>query len=1095
MAKNSEVKVTYKVLNSEFNKGLREMSSQVTNLNKEFRLQSEQMRLSASETEKLEARLAKLNKEYDLAKQRTEYTAKALEQVRKATGENSKETQTWTNKLLDAKRNEEYLKNAITQTAQALEKEKQATSQAAQESEKRKKALADLKAEQEKLGDASEKVAAKYKLETAALGNNATESQKNKVRKKELGEQMRITAQEVTNLEKQLIIAKREYGSNSEEVRKLETQLLQAKGAYQEYANELAKATDHMGRFGQKAQALGGKLSGVGKSLTTGLTVPIVGGVGLAVKAASDFDSAFTGVMKTVDEVKDANGKVVISYDDLRKGIRNMAKELPVSTTEISAVAEAAGQLGIKTENVLGFTKTMIAMGKSTNLSSEEAATALAQLANITQMPQDKFENLGSAVVDLGNNMATTEADIINMSLRLAGTGHLVGLTEADITGLAAAMSSLGINAEAGGSSMSRVMQKINSSVVSGGEGLQAFAKVAGVSAEEFATMWKTKPTDAIAAFLKGLDGVKKSGGDVTATLKDLGINSTQEIDTLQRLAGAGDTVTDAVNRSNQAFKDNQALTNEANKRYQTFESKLQLVKNKLSDVGIELGGPFMDALSSALDALEPVFKMLGDMAEGFSKMDKGTQQTIIAIVAFLAALGPVITVIGNVVTAVGGIASLFGEGGALAVAWGWVSGVFWPALASFFTWLGGIVTAIGAWPIAIAAAIALIGGYIITHWDQVKQWFTDGWNWLVELFSGIGQWFGEKWQEVSTATEEVWNNVTQWLSETWQGIVDTASNIWNSIVEFFSNLWSGISETATNIWNGIVEFLSGLWQGIVNTATSIFTPIIEFFSGIWSGVSSTSSSIWNGISSFLSGLWGGISSTASSIFTGVSSFFSNTWNTISSTTSSIWSSTQSTVSGIWSTMSSTASSTFSSMSNTISSIWSGISGTTSRIWDGIKSTISNTIEGARSAVARGIDRIKSAFNFHVSWPHIPLPHFGISGKFSINPPSVPHFSISWYANGGIMMNPTLFGRSGNTLHVGGEAGPEAILPLTPKVLGGIGKGIAQTMQNITNSSYGDSHVTIYAEVASDYDVDRMIEKIDEGLGRRQEDIDRGRGS
>ena len=561
MAKNAEVKVTYKVLNTEFNKGIREMGQQVTTLNKEFRLQQEQMKLSASSTEKLEANLTKLNKEYDIAKQKTEYVAKALEEVKRTTGENSKETQTWTNKLLDAKRNEEYLKNAIAQTTQALEREKQATSQANQESERRKQKLSELKNEQERLSQEAEKVAAKYKLETAALGNNATEAQKNKLRKQELAEQMQITAKEVANLERQLEVSKREYGENSAEVRKLETNLLQAKGAYTEYSNELARANDRMGHFADRAQAIGGKLKGVGSSLTTHVTLPIAAGVGLSIKAASDFETAFAGVKKTVDEVVDKNGKVVISYADLEKGIRQMAKEIPASTTEISAVAEAAGQLGIKTENVLGFTRTMLAMGQATNLSSEEAATALAQLANITQMPQESFQNLGSAIVDLGNNMATTEADIVNMSLRLAGTGHQVGLTEADILGLAAAMSSLGINAEAGGSSMSRVMQKINTAVISGGEELGNFAKVAGVSAEDFSKTWKEKPTDAIAQFLKGLDGIKKSGGDVTGTLKELGINSVQEIDTLQRMAGAGDLLSEAVKRSNNAWTENKALT------------------------------------------------------------------------------------------------------------------------------------------------------------------------------------------------------------------------------------------------------------------------------------------------------------------------------------------------------------------------------------------------------------------------------------------------------------------------------------------------------------------------------------------------------
>ena len=781
MARNSEVKVTYKVLNSEFNKGIREMGQQVTSLNKEFRLQQEQMKLSASSTEKLEASLTKLNKEYDIAKQKTEYVAKALEEVKRTTGENSKETQTWTNKLLDAKRNEEYLKNAITQTTQALEKEKQATSQAAQESEKRKQKLSELKGEQEKLAQESEKVAAKYKLETATLGNNASEAQKNKIRKRELAEQMQLTAKEVTNLERQLEISKQEYGENSAEVKKLETQLLQAKGAYQEYSNELARASDRMGHFSEKAQAVGSQLKGVGQSLTTKLTLPIVTGVGLSVKAASDFETAFAGVKKTVDEVVDQNGKVVISYADLEKGIRQMAKEIPASTTEISAVAEAAGQLGIKTENVLGFTKSMLAMGQATNLSSEEAATALAQLANITQMPQDKFENLGSAVVDLGNNMATTEADIVNMSLRLAGTGHQVGLTEADILGLAGAMSSLGINAEAGGSSMSRVMQKINSAAIAGGEGLENFANVAGVSAQEFADTWKTKPTDAIALLLKGLDNIKKSGGDVTGTLKELGISSTQEIDTLQRMAGAGDLLSEAVRRSNMAWNENKALTEEARKRYETFESKLKIVKNKIADIAIEFGGPFMDAVSGALDALEPVFKVLGNIAKAFSEMPKGTQRAIIGVTAFVAALGPLLVGIGNIITAIGSIAGLFAEGGALAGIVSWFSSTLIPAITGAGA---AIFAAVGWWIIPIAAAIAGIVYLIASNWDKIVEFTKKAWDAIWKFIRPI---VDEIWKFI----QSIFGKLVKWWQENHELIERVVKKVWNVVVRTITTIVS----------------------------------------------------------------------------------------------------------------------------------------------------------------------------------------------------------------------------------------------------------------------------------------------------------------
>ncbi|GEP21105.1 prophage protein [Latilactobacillus sakei subsp. carnosus DSM 15831] len=412
--------------------------------------------------------------------------------------------------------------------------------------------------------------------------------------------------------------------------------------------------TGHLNKMSAAAVKNGKTMSSMGAAASKYVSIPLGAAMLGSVKAASDFDSAFTGVKKTVDEAKDSNGKTIISYKDLENGIRSMAKSIPVSTTEISHVAEAAGQLGIKTKNVLSFTKTMVAMGKATNMSSEDASVALAKLANITGMPQKNFDRLGSSIVNLGNNMATTESDIVEMSLRLAGSGHQIGLTESQITGLAAAMSSVGINAEAGGGSMSRVMQKINTSVMSGNKSLSKFASVSGMSSKEFQKAWKDDASQAIVSFVKGLGKAKTSGKDVTSMLKAMGISSTQELDTMLRLSGAGDTLSKSLKISGDGWKENTALTQEAEKRYATFESKLQIVKNKLNDVGITVGGPLMSAFSDAIDAAEPAINTVERLAKAFSDADPKTQSMIINMGLLAVAGGPVLGVVGKLTTSVG---------------------------------------------------------------------------------------------------------------------------------------------------------------------------------------------------------------------------------------------------------------------------------------------------------------------------------------------------------------------------------------------------------------------------------------------------------
>ncbi len=491
------------------------------------------------------------------------------------------------------------------------------------------------------------------------------------------------------------------------------------------YRVETEGATGVINRFGDGALTAGKKLDGVGRgmssiggTLTKSVTVPLVAIGAAAVKASVDYESAFAGVKKTVDEQVDTNGKVIISYDDLSNGIRAMAKEIPASASEIAAVAEVAGQLGIKTKDVLSFSKTMIDLGESTNLSATDAATAIAKIANITGMTSDEYRRFGSSVTALGNNFATTESDIVGMANRLASAGTLAGLTNQEILGLSTAMSSVGIEAEAGGTAMTQTLtaiekaavlgasavgdleQRANAvglsyrdvaiSVLKGGsalkktaaqmgmsntelrrtyedagkasESLKQFADIAGMSSEQFALSWKKKPIEAIQAFIKGLGQLGDKGESATLVLDEMGLKGIRQGNMLKSLALASDTLTGAVDTSTKAWNENSALTSEANKRYETTESKLKMLKNEVTDVAIEFGGPLVDALRDGVQAAKPVIQFLGDMAKKFSSLDKEQQQNIIKWGLIAASAGPALKIFGSITSAVGGTATNIGK-------------------------------------------------------------------------------------------------------------------------------------------------------------------------------------------------------------------------------------------------------------------------------------------------------------------------------------------------------------------------------------------------------------------------------------------------
>ena len=419
-------------------------------------------------------------------------------------------------------------------------------------------------------------------------------------------------------------------------------------------------------KFGKGAQEVGNKInqvgqtiSGFGSALTKGVTAPIVAGASLAVKAAIDYESAFAGVKKTVDETAS------VSYQKLSDGIRQMAKELPASAVQIANVAEVAGQLGIKAEDILTFSRTMIDMGESTNLSAEEAATAIAKIANILGLTSDEYGRFGASVVDLGNNFATTEKDIVEMTNRLAAGGKLAGLTAPEILGLATAMSSVGIEAEAGGTAMTQTLTAIGNAVSlttkDSADDLALIAKVAGTTSEEFQKAWKEKPAEALQAFIKGLNTAREQGANMDAILMKLGMTGVRQGNMLKSLALSSDKMSAAVERSNQAWKDNTALTNEANKRYETTESQLKMFRNQVTDLAIEFGGPLIKALREGLNAAKPWIENLSELAKKFSSLSTEQQQNILKWGLFAAALGPALKLLGGGISVIGGFAKAVG--------------------------------------------------------------------------------------------------------------------------------------------------------------------------------------------------------------------------------------------------------------------------------------------------------------------------------------------------------------------------------------------------------------------------------------------------
>ncbi|HIR47789.1 MAG TPA: phage tail tape measure protein [Candidatus Caccousia avicola] len=343
-------------------------------------------------------------------------------------------------------------------------------------------------------------------------------------------------------------------------------------------------------------------------------------------QASMDFETAVTGVAKTTDLTDE-------EFAAMADSIRSLSTEIPATAEEISAVAEAAGQLGIQKEALLDFTETMVMLGTSTNMTADEAATALARFANITGMGVGEYDRLGATIVDLGNSFATTEQEITEMATRLASAGTLAGISEPGILALAASMSSVGIEAEAGGTAMTETLNAIETAVAGGGEALDEFARLAGMSSEVFAETWQNDALSALTSFIGGLGQLDEQGESTVLVLENLGLTGVRQSNMLKSLGLAAEQMTGAVDLANTAWEENTALTDEASKRYATTQSQLILLQNSYRNVQAAIGDAYTPELKEA-------YAVGTDVLNGVAQFIRDNPALVKAVVTFTGVIG-----------------------------------------------------------------------------------------------------------------------------------------------------------------------------------------------------------------------------------------------------------------------------------------------------------------------------------------------------------------------------------------------------------------------------------------------------------------------
>ena len=545
-------------------------------------------------------------------------------------------------------------------------------------------------------------------------------------------------------------------------------------------------------------------LKSIGTTMTKYVTLPIVAGVAASVKAAADWQTAFTGVKKTNDEIVDANGNVTYSYEMLEKELQGVGLTTASTLTDIAGVAEVLGQLGFATDEIGEATKYVIELADSTNLAAEEGASYVATILNLMNkglpITAKEVQQLGSALVYLGNNYNTTESDIAAMAARLAPAAAQLNLTTSDVLALSAALSTAKITAEGGGTAMTQVLTNITKNIAAFRTGAEntipRIAEIAGMSAQEFADAWETKPIEAIDAFITGLSKLDENGEYTAIVFDELSMSGVRQSLSLNALAVTHEQLSKAIEDSNREYELAEALGIEAEKRYGTLDSQVQQLKNSLAILGDSFGRMFIPALTKLVEKLTQAVTW-------FSGLSDGTKKTILWIAGVVAAIGPVLTILGtlgSIITAVSVTAATLGVG------------------------IAALAAPIGIAIAAIAGIIAT-GALLISHWEEIKATFQ-----LVGMvIQEVGRQIGEFLKNLAMSilngllslVEKV---VAQFLLFTGSTLPNFANNIKNIFTNLISNAWNWGKDLVNNIIEGIKSKFNALVDSVKNIANTIWS-------------------------------------------------------------------------------------------------------------------------------------------------------------------------------------------------------------------------------------------------------------------------------